>query len=52
MIYDVQLIVGWIIEGVSIEVAQMFAVDLVQERARELGNANLWENPWIKLGNC
>jgi hypothetical protein len=52
MIYDVGLILNWIREDiVSVEVAQMFAVDLVEERARELGKANLWEDPWIKLEN-
>ena len=49
MIYNTQLILGWIIDGVSTEVAQMFAVDLVEERARELGKENLWKDPWIKL---
>jgi hypothetical protein len=51
VIYDVQLILGWIREGVSIKDAQMFAADLAEERARELEKVNLWENPWIKLGN-
>jgi hypothetical protein len=49
VIYNTQLILGWIIEGVSTEVAQMFAVDLVEERARELGKESLWKDPWIKL---
>jgi hypothetical protein len=47
VIYDVQLILGWIREGiVSTDAAEMYAVDFVQERARELGKVNLWRDPW------
>jgi hypothetical protein len=49
MIYDPGLVLGWIREGISIDVVQMFAVDLVEERARELNKVNSWENPRIKL---
>ena len=49
LIYDPKLILGWIREGVPIEVGQIIAADLAEERARELGKTNLWENPLIKL---
>jgi len=49
MIYDTKLLLGWISEGTSIEVTQVFAADLVEERARELKKVDLWENPWMKF---
>lgn len=47
MIYDPKLILDWILdEAVSFEVAVQYALDFVQERARELGKADLWRDPW------
>ena len=47
MIYDVDLVLGWIRDGnISVDVAEMFAIDFVQERARELGKVDLWRDPW------
>ena len=47
MIYDPKLILYWILdEVVSFEVAVQYALNFVQERARELGKGNLWRNPW------
>ena len=47
MIYDPKLILGWISDKVvSFEVAEQYALDFVQERARELGKAHLWGNLW------
>jgi hypothetical protein len=51
MIYDPNLILGWIFdEVVSFEVAEQYALDFVQGRARELGKANLWGNLWRYVG--
>jgi hypothetical protein len=49
MIYDTKLLLSWILDGISIDVVQMMAVDLVEERTRELEKVNLWENPRIKI---
>ena len=47
MIYDPNLILGWILdEVVSFEVAEQYTLDFVQERARELGKEDLWRDPW------
>jgi hypothetical protein len=46
-IYNAKLITRWIREdSVSIEIAEMFALNFVQERAKELGKENLWTNLW------
>jgi hypothetical protein len=46
MIYDANLIIRWIREdSVSIEIAEMFALNFVKEKAKELGKENLWTNP-------
>ena len=43
MIYNSELILSWVFEGIiTPRVAEMYASDFVQERARELGNVNLW----------
>ena len=47
--YDADLILGWIRDGVPIDVVQMFAADFAEERARELEKENLWENPRIEF---
>jgi hypothetical protein len=47
MIYNPKLILQWICEDfISIEFAETYALDFVQERARELGKVNLWRDPW------
>ena len=47
MIYDVELVLGWIRDGtISVDVAETFVIDFVQERARELGKVDLWRDPW------
>lgn len=46
-IYDAKLITSWIRnDTVSIEIAEMFALKFVQERAKELGKVDLWTDPW------
>ena len=42
MVYDVKLVLGWIRDGFPIDQVRMFAVDLAEERARELGKEGLW----------
>jgi hypothetical protein len=44
MIYDTKLILGWIRDGVPIYFVYTFAVNLVEERAKELDKVNLWQN--------
>jgi hypothetical protein len=47
MIYDAKLITRWIRNNtVSIEIAEMFALQFVQERANELEKVDLWIDPW------
>ena len=48
-IYNVKMVMNWIKNspGVNfISTAQNFAVDLVKERALELGKEEWLENPW------
>jgi hypothetical protein len=48
-IYNVKMILNWIKESQGddlISIAQNFAVDLVKERALELGRQDWLENPW------
>jgi hypothetical protein len=52
-IYNVKMVLDWIKEsqgGDIISVAQNFAVDLVKERALELGRQDWLEDPWGRLG--
>ncbi|KAF8485891.1 hypothetical protein DFH94DRAFT_841959 [Russula ochroleuca] len=47
MIYNPKLILQWICEDfISIEFAETYALDFVQERARELGKVDAWRDPW------
>ena len=47
VIYDAKLITQWIRnDTVSIEIAEMFALKFVQERAKELGKVDLWTDLW------
>jgi hypothetical protein len=47
MIYDANLVAKWIRENsVSIEIAEMFALNFVKEKAKELGKENLWTDLW------
>ena len=47
MIYDAKLITQWIREDtVSIEIAEMLALNFVKQRAKELGKVNLWTDLW------
>ena len=47
MIYDAKLITQWIRgDTVSIEIAEMLALNFVKQRAKELGKVNLWTNLW------
>ena len=47
MIYDAKLITQWIRnDTVSIEIAEMFALKFVQERAKELAKVDLWTDLW------
>ncbi|KAI0251269.1 hypothetical protein BJV78DRAFT_1212122 [Lactifluus subvellereus] len=45
-IYDKDLVVGWILDGTSVEVAARFALGFVEERARELLMTEEWEDLW------
>jgi hypothetical protein len=41
MVYDVNFVLGWNRDGISIDLVRMFAADLAEERARELGEEGL-----------
>ena len=44
-IYEPGLIISWVLDAaISTEVAEMYALDLVKERARELEKTNLWKD--------
>ena len=44
-IYEPSLIISWVLDAaISTEVAEMYALDLVKERARELEKTNLWKD--------
>ena len=48
-IYNVKMVLDWIKDSQGddfISIAQNFAVDLVRERALELGRQDWLENPW------
>jgi hypothetical protein len=46
-IYDTELILGWILEDdTPVQVAASYALEFVEERARELGKAGMWSDPW------
>lgn len=46
MIYNANLIIRWIREDfVSIELAEMFALNFVKEKAKDLCKEDLWTNP-------
>ena len=52
-IYNVKMILGLIKDSAgsdAITTAQRFAVDLVKERAMELGKQEWLEDPWGRLG--
>ena len=53
-IYNVKMILDWIKEsqggGDIISIAQNFAVDLVKERALELGRQDWLGDPWGRSG--
>ena len=44
-IYEPDLIIDWVLNApISTEIAEMYALDLVKERARELGKTHLWKD--------
>jgi len=45
-IYETKMILDWIKDGTSVETAAGYALDLVSERARELGFVEEWGNLW------
>ena len=52
LIYDPKLILQWILEeSIPFEVAAMYALEFVNERARELGKVDVWRDPWPQTRN-
>jgi hypothetical protein len=52
-IYNVKMVLSWIKDSAdddTISAAQKMAVDLVKERALELGKQKWLENPWGRSG--
>jgi hypothetical protein len=47
-IYVTNLVLDWILEGVSVDTAAVYALDFVAERAVELGKEEGWKNLWGK----
>lgn len=45
-IYDAKMVLGWIKDGTPVETAVGYALDLVSERAHELGFVNEWRELW------
>ncbi len=46
-IYDTDLVLGWILEDdTPVHVAASYALDFVEERAREFGKVEVWSNLW------
>lgn len=45
-IYDTKMILDWIKDGTPVETAAGYALDLVSERARELGFVAEWSDLW------
>jgi len=49
-IYITDLVLDWILEGVSVERAASYALDFVAERALELGKVEEWRDLWGDRG--
>jgi hypothetical protein len=46
LIYDTKMILDWIKDGTPVATAAGYALDLVSERARELGFVAEWSDLW------